>query len=168
MSAVPSALPEDVPASSSPWDGGPSHEFDDVLALPDEPDSSAEGGVSGETATDSGAFERGKRRRRRRKKSAASRVEASEAALAEARERVESIEDRAFDADSEPLDGADDEDESDGARQSGEAEEKPIHRAIPTWKEAIDLVISVNMEARAKSPDRRPPHRSRGRGGRPE
>ncbi|MCR4414955.1 MAG: hypothetical protein NUV77_21260 [Thermoguttaceae bacterium] len=151
-----------------PCDAEVQHEFDDVLALPDEPDSAADSGPAGETATEAGAFERGKRRRRRRKKSAASRVEASEAALAEARERVESIEDRAFDADSDQLGGADDEDESDEARHSGEAEEKPIHRAIPTWKEAIDLVISVNMEARAKSPDRRPPHRSRGRGGRPE
>jgi hypothetical protein len=30
--------------------------------------------------------------------------------------------------------------------------ERPAHRKIPTWEEAVGLVISVNMESRAKSP----------------
>jgi hypothetical protein len=41
---------------------------------------------------------------------------------------------------------------------------KPSHRGVPTWKEAIDLLISANLESRAKRPDR--PNSSRGRGGR--
>ena len=38
---------------------------------------------------------------------------------------------------------------------------KPSHRAIPTWEEAIGMIISTNLESRAKSPDR---SFSRGRG----
>jgi len=46
---------------------------------------------------------------------------------------------------------------------------KPSHRGVPTWKEAVDLLISANMESRAKRPERPPSSRPRGgrnRGGR--
>lgn len=33
--------------------------------------------------------------------------------------------------------------------------EKPSHRGIPTWREAVDIVISANLEARAKRPNGR-------------
>lgn len=39
--------------------------------------------------------------------------------------------------------------------EDGEEElegERPAHRKIPTWEEAVGLVISINMETRAKTP----------------
>jgi hypothetical protein len=38
------------------------------------------------------------------------------------------------------------------------------HRTVPSWEEAIGLIVSVNLEARAKSPGSRPANRGRGRG----
>ena len=40
--------------------------------------------------------------------------------------------------------------------------EKTLHRAIPSWKEAVNIVIAANLEARAKNPDRRSGGRGRG------
>lgn len=37
------------------------------------------------------------------------------------------------------------------------------HRAIPTWQEAVELVIARNMESRAKHPKSGPPPRNHGR-----
>jgi ribonuclease E len=46
--------------------------------------------------------------------------------------------------------------------------DKNSHRAIPSWEEAIGVMIATNMEARAKSPQDRPqrgrPRRGRGQG----
>jgi ribonuclease E len=41
------------------------------------------------------------------------------------------------------------------------------HRKIPTWDEAVGVVISANMESRAKNPGNGPRGRGRGRGRRP-
>lgn len=41
---------------------------------------------------------------------------------------------------------------------------KPSHRGVPTWRDSVEILISANMEARAKKPDRG--SSSRGRGGR--
>ncbi|MCL4202515.1 MAG: hypothetical protein KJ000_08460 [Pirellulaceae bacterium] len=41
------------------------------------------------------------------------------------------------------------------------------HRKIPTWDEAVQVVISANMESRAKNPGNGPRGRGRGRGRRP-
>jgi hypothetical protein len=38
----------------------------------------------------------------------------------------------------------------------------PIHKKIPTWEEAVGVLVEANMASRANSPDR--PHRGRGRG----
>lgn len=137
-------------------------DFDDVLALPDE---AAEAAGAEPTAEDEESPDRAKRRRRRKKKSARPRVEAGEAELAESRQRVESIEERAFDADDDQF-AAPELDESDDEHEPGPHEERAVHRAIPTWQEAVNLVIAVNLESRARSPDRRSSHRPRGRGGR--
>jgi hypothetical protein len=40
----------------------------------------------------------------------------------------------------------------------------PVHKKIPTWEEAIGVLVDANMAARANSPDR--PHRGGGRRGR--
>ena len=52
--------------------------------------------------------------------------------------------------------------------EAGEASlDKNSHRAIPAWEDAIGVIISVNMESRAKNPKAGAPRgRGRGRGGR--
>jgi hypothetical protein len=52
--------------------------------------------------------------------------------------------------------GMDDDDSVDGG--------SPTHRKIPTWDEAVNLLIDANMAARANSPDRGDRGRGRGRG----
>jgi hypothetical protein len=42
--------------------------------------------------------------------------------------------------------------------------DKNSHRAIPSWEDAIGMIVAVNMEARAKSPRSSGPPRGRGRG----
>lgn len=46
--------------------------------------------------------------------------------------------------------------------EAGDRGEKSIHRAIPSWFDAVNVVISANLESRAKNPDRRSGNRSRG------
>jgi hypothetical protein len=50
----------------------------------------------------------------------------------------------------------DDDDSADGG--------SPSHKKIPTWEEAVNLLIDTNMAARANSPDRGDRGRGRGRG----
>jgi hypothetical protein len=56
--------------------------------------------------------------------------------------------------------------EADELEIDDEAEDReggyPVHKKIPTWEDAVGILIDANMAARANSPDR---HR-RGRGGR--
>ena len=47
-------------------------------------------------------------------------------------------------------------------KSSGDRSDKSLHRAIPNWYEAVNIVIEANMESRVKNPDRR----QRGRGNR--
>jgi hypothetical protein len=46
--------------------------------------------------------------------------------------------------------------------ESGSRADKTLHRAIPSWGEAVNVLISANLEARAKSPERRSSGRPRG------
>jgi len=113
---------------------------------------------------------RGKRRRRRR--GASSRRESPAGAEAEVRrDRGEST--------LAPSLERSDQDESDSAiveddavddelldeerpAEGGSRGEKALHRAIPSWFDAVNVVISANLESRAKNPDRRPGNRPRG------
>jgi hypothetical protein len=56
--------------------------------------------------------------------------------------------------------GIDDE-EGDDDRSDAE---KAAHRAIPSWSEAVNVVIAVNMESRTRNPHPRGHSRPRGRG----
>lgn len=47
-------------------------------------------------------------------------------------------------------------------RAADDAASKATHRGIPSWEEAIGMVISANLEARAKNPNGKPSSRSRG------
>ncbi len=48
------------------------------------------------------------------------------------------------------------------ADEGGSRSEKALHRAIPSWHDAVNVVISANLESRAKNPDRRAGNRPRG------
>lgn len=155
-------------------------DVDDLLLLPEEAEETpgqAEASHAAQSSTGAApadlqpAGTRAKRRRRRKKKSSAAAVETAEAALAQARERVESIEDRAFDADAHLAESAEpdlsDQNESD-QNDDSESEERDedksgIHRSIPTWEEAVGIIIAANMEARAKNPERRSAYSPRNR-----
>lgn len=155
-------------------------DVDDLLLLPEEAEETpgqAEPSHAAQSSTGAAPADlqptgtRAKRRRRRKKKSAAAAVETAEAALAQARERVESIEERAFDADARLAESAEpdgsDQDES-GQNDDSESEERDedksgIHRSIPTWEEAVGIIIAANMEARAKTPERRSAYSPRNR-----
>jgi len=84
--------------------------------------------------------------------------------LDEAPSDVPAAEPAASDEDqlTEEVEGA----EAEGGEMEGgdteERSEKALHRAIPSWTEAVGVVISANLESRAKNPDRRSGGRSRG------
>jgi hypothetical protein len=64
----------------------------------------------------------------------------------------------------EPPDVEDEEDHEELDELTGSPSEKALHRAIPSWSEAVNIVIAANLESRAKNPDRRQrPHGNRGR-----
>jgi hypothetical protein len=69
------------------------------------------------------------------------------------------------------LDIAEDDLAADEVADSEARSEKSLHRAIPSWFDAVNLVVSANLESRAKNPDRkssgrpRGGHDRRGRGG---
>lgn len=150
-------------------------DLDDLLVAPEEPEAGPELAeeLAAETADSSaaadaqaGAPPRAKRRRRRKKKPPVRAPETPEAALAQARERVESIEDRAFDADAHLLESADSDlphDAEQADTEEADDEKGGIHRSIPTWEEAVGFLIAANLEARAKNPERRLPYSPRGR-----
>lgn len=106
---------------------------------------------------------RGKRRRRRR--SSGKKKEETRTVEAAVNESLMSV---TGEAALVPLDESDAElshavigDESghgDGIDEDGD--ERPVHRGIPTWDEAVGIVITRNMEARAKAPSGQ--QRSRG------
>jgi hypothetical protein len=70
-----------------------------------------------------------------------------------------------LDADDVGLEDAHEEDageELGDEADDGSPGERAKHRKIPTWNEAVSLVVDVNMESRSRRDDRR----GRGRGGR--
>lgn len=150
-------------------------DLDDLLVLPEESDETRElaeppapmapleASASEGQAESALSPARPKRRRRRKKKPGAAVPKTPEAALAQARERVESIEERAFDADAHLAESADSHlaDQSDS--EEPDDDKTGIHRSIPTWEEAVGIIISSNLEARAKNPDRRVPYGPRNR-----
>lgn len=66
----------------------------------------------------------------------------------------------------EPLDddfdAADEDLIADEDVESESRSDKSLHRAIPSWFEAVNVVVSANLESRAKNPDRKSTGRSRG------
>lgn len=56
-------------------------------------------------------------------------------------------------------------DDANGDGEPDDAEMRPSHRAIPSWQEAVGMIVAGNMESRAKNPHAGS-QRARGRGGR--
>jgi len=140
--------------------------------------SGAPDGAAGtDTSTpDEESKERPKRRRRRRsspRKKAAGRQEdesaesGSEQELAEAREELEIVSEAAAEADeAEPDAQGEPGDQKKAKADSASKPAKGGHRSIPTWQEAVGIVISANMESREKNPSSASSSRSRGARGR--
>lgn len=116
-----------------------------------------------ETIAEESPQKRSKRRRRRRsgrKKTARDDGE-SGAAASDQTAPPESVDE---DLDSEDFDEDSEGDEDVVGREGRGRDKRALHRGIPSWKDAVDVVISANLEARAKRPDRG--SGPRGRGGR--
>jgi Mg-chelatase subunit ChlI len=121
--------------------------------------------------------DRSKRRRRRRPGRAKSADQAEtesprQRAGARPVEPKSADEDEESDDADEESDDADEEsddadEESDDADEESLTEESLVHRGIPTWQDAVGVIISANIEARGKRPSGPPsrPRGGRGRGG---
>jgi hypothetical protein len=102
------------------------------------------------------------RPRRRRRRGRGGRGSSDRPARAES---AEGARDEAFDeeesdesAHGEAFDHDDEDEDEEGPRGS--------HKNIPTWSEAIGVMVETNMQSRKSSPQRPGPSRDRGRGGR--
>jgi hypothetical protein len=98
-----------------------------------------------------------RRRRRRGRGGRSSSAERAEDEKAEPADLDESFDD---DEDEESAHDHDDEGDADDDSPRGS------HKSIPTWSEAIGVMVETNMQARNSSPQRPGPSRERGRGGR--
>jgi ribonuclease E len=110
---------------------------------------------------------RGKRRRRRRGR----RRDAESGSEPTEREEVRDEADTDLDEEddlatpgTQEIDGEFEAEDDDEDEDQGDGNElRPSHRGIPSWEEAVGMIVSANMEARAKNPHAGGP-RGRGRG----
>jgi hypothetical protein len=111
------------------------------------------GGEEAADETESESRARGKRRRRRGKKAPRPSGDMAKGAADQAEQDAE--------ADNAPSASA-------PAKPAKTKKEKPGHRKIPSWEEAVNLIIARNVEQRSKSPSGggAPRHRGSRRGGR--
>ena len=144
-------------------------------------EAASSGAPDGAAGTDTSPLdeeskERPKRRRRRRsssRKKAAGRKDdesaesGSEQELAAAREDLESVSEVAAETDEEEPDAQGEPSDRETAKADRASQPaKGGHRGIPTWQEAVGVVISANMESREKRPSSTSSSRSRGARGR--
>ena len=165
-------LPETEPTETEIQEVEAEAAADSVELIDAEAASSSSSSAEGETApaaegTESGERRRHRRRRRSRRKPGASSSEpASEREIDD--EEAPSSADRA-EGDVAEGDVADEEwsvEEGDhGDADEADEDEQSLrlsHRAIPTWEEAIQLVIANNLESRSKHPTSGSAPRGRG------
>ncbi|MGO8750262.1 MAG: hypothetical protein ACLQNE_30325 [Thermoguttaceae bacterium] len=138
-----------------------SQEFEDMLELPEEPGQAevAEAAPSGEESPPA--------RRRRRRHRSSGRTRPAETARAEPQgsdqgDETDEVAEEELPPQEPAAVGEEDEDDDSFDESSGDRSDKSLHRAIPNWYEAVNIVIEANMESRVKNPDRR----QRGRGNR--
>lgn len=169
------------PASDEEARLGPAPEWDEVRDQPFgvgiEPEERQSARQQSRAASDdraaaespSGEGQSPARSKRRRRRRPARKKEGSETGAGPAAELAAEPEADLI----EPDDGDDDEFAVDDTGDQGQRRQrsakdardlKASHRGVPTWKEAIELLIAANLDSRAKRPER--PNPSRGRGGR--
>ncbi len=125
------------------------------------------------TSSEGSAPPRGRRRRRRRSGERAAEAAPREADSERRKERVVRVEPelsveppRGYEAIPASHDATDDDDLSEGDFEEGDDEGgMGKHRKIPTWAEAIEIIVSTNMANRPKNSG---PYRGRGRSRRPD
>jgi hypothetical protein len=150
-----------------------SPEADDELSLSRDVDEIGEEEEEreGEAAGEEGERPARRRRRRRRRgdkpKEAEERVASRAGSNGESGQRdvEEEDEDENEDEDKEPAglrDDGHDEDEDDDDDESP----RNVHKNIPTWSEAISVMVETNLLSRKNAPSRPSGPRERGRGGR--
>ena len=140
-----------------------SQEFEDVLELPS--DEASEGTADAESSGEDRSFGRTRRRRRRRggagreHREEETRTDAAGSAPGEAEIPEEAIERTGEDVDlrerqeaDEPQEADEEEDHEELDELTDGASDKAVHRAIPSWSEAVNIVIGANLESRAKKP----------------
>jgi hypothetical protein len=166
----PPAVPDvsDAPWSVEPTQGGDAYRSADY----DEPEFLDEDGIS---TSEPSLREEEPRKRRRRRRGGRGRNREERGERSQPAERSDSLEPGLPDIDdplesdirnlaesreiaaefSEAIDDADIDDDSELNRG---------HRAVPSWEEAVGIMVSANLESRAKSPESRGHQRGRGRG----
>lgn len=114
-------------------------------------------------------------RRRKRRGEGEERVRREKAPLAEDEdEDADEVEDDAasvqqngpFDLDDDDEDDEDEDIVDNGADDSGSSRQRANHRNLPTWSDAIGVIVDANLQQRSKSPSKPSSPRGRGRGGR--
>ena len=108
-------------------------------------------------------------RRRRRRRRSSGRTRPAETARAESQgsdegDEADEVAEEELPPQEPSMVGEEDEDDESFDESSGGGSDKSLHRAIPNWYEAVNIVIAANMDSRAKNPDRRQRgHGNRGR-----
>lgn len=124
-------------------------------------------GSAVEEGSDTGSEAEPKRKRRRRRRRGSGRKAREGATKSGEEDTIRPSNERDADEDD---DGDEDSVAGPGTRLGDDDDhdghlDKNSHRAIPSWQDAIGMIVAVNMEARAKSPrGDRPRGRGRGRG----
>jgi hypothetical protein len=136
----------EAPQEKDEWEAG-GEELDKGEGLSERPDGEGE--------------DRPRRRRRRR---GGAKSKAGEGRASAVGKNGQSVEDGGEEEDAEAgLIGADDDDQED---DGDEDSKRAAHKNIPTWAEAIGVMVETNMQSRKNSPQRpgSPRDRDRGRG----
>ncbi len=134
----------------------------------EEPSSSGEDlegeGLEERVDQDRDQDEKPRRRRSRRRPSRAD----SDDALATPNESdsTSALNDDADDSDDDDADDADDDDADSTEEPRTAAKTRAGHRNLPTWSEAIGVIVDANLQQRNKTPSKPSSPRGRGRGGR--
>jgi hypothetical protein len=136
-------------------------EFEEDRAAPREAEEEGAEEEEGEVEAIGEEGERPARRRRRRRRGGRARdAEEPVASRADANgESLQAEEDEEEELEAAHAGGREDEDE-------GDESVRDSHKNIPTWSEAISVMVETNLQSRKTSPSRPSGARERGRGGR--
>jgi hypothetical protein len=160
---------EDADRSAQAKDAAHADDADSDEGLADSLEDDAaerEPAVEGEESRDRPRRKRGRRRRRTGEtREGAGESDRPAAANGRASARPAADDDDDDDDDDEPLLQADDGEEGDDD-ESGGSPRRASHKNIPTWSDAIGVMVETNLQSRKNSPQRPTGGRERSRGGR--